>query len=84
MVKEYILTTKDNPWDYFTQFDEWWNFDVKEKGYNCCGKVAKLAKTSDDLPDLINVMITNDAIDSIIRNDFFGIYKKVSREDSKE
>lgn len=79
MPTEYILTTVDNPWNYFTQFDEWYKFDI-EHGYDCCGTVARVAKTSNDLPEKINIMITNDAINSIIRNDCLNIYKKVARE----
>ena len=34
MEKECMLTTIDNPFDPFEQFDEWLMFD-KQKGY-CC------------------------------------------------
>lgn len=75
---EYILTTKDNPFDYFTQFDEWFAYDCR-CGYNCCGIVAALAKTSPKLSNKVNTMITNQAIDEFLANDLLGIYKKVSR-----
>lgn len=75
---EYILTTRDNPFDYFTQFDEWYAYDCR-CGYNCCGIVASLAKTSPSLSDKVNVMITNKAIDEFLANDLLGIYKKVAK-----
>ena len=45
MVTEYMLTTIDNPYSPFTQFDEWLEFDTL-KGYNTCGYLARVAKTS--------------------------------------
>ena len=38
-----MLTTFDNPFDPFEQFTSWFLFDV-EKGYNTCGRLARIAK----------------------------------------
>lgn len=83
MVTEYILTTRDNPFDFFTQFDEWFAYDCR-CGYNCCGIVAQIANTSPDLSQEVNTMITNQAIDEFLLNDPFGIYKKVSRDQAPD
>ena len=45
-----MLTTFDNPYDPFTQFQQWFLFDA-EKGYNSCGIIAPIARTSDELSD---------------------------------
>lgn len=66
MSKESFLTTSDNPFDPFTQFDEWYTFDM-DKGYYTCGLVAKLAQTNDSLSDELNDEIIEDAYDEIIR-----------------
>ena len=50
MDTEYMLTTIDNPYDPFEDFDSWLMFD-KEKGYNCCEKVARIAQLSDDMSE---------------------------------
>lgn len=70
------LTTKDNPFDPFTQFNEWYNFDI-DKGYNSCGYLDRIANTSDQLSDEENACEIERAIDEIIKYDFMNNYKKV-------
>lgn len=74
-----MLTTIDNPFDPFEQFDSWFLFDV-EKGYNSCSYLGRIAKTSDQLTDEENDKEVERAIDEIIKYDFMNIYKKVKRE----
>lgn len=74
-----MLTTIDNPFDPFTQFDAWFLFDV-EKGYNTCAYLARIARTSEQLSDQENDEEIERAIDEIIKYDFLNIYKKVSKE----
>lgn len=70
------LTTFDNPYNPFTQFDSWFLFDV-EKGYNSCAYLARIAKTSEQLTDEENNEEIENAIDEIIKYDFMNVYKKV-------
>lgn len=79
MEKETRLTTIDNPYNPFTQFDEWFLFDV-EKGYNTCDYLGRIARTSDMLTDQENDEEIERAIDEIIKFDFRNIYKKVVGE----
>lgn len=74
-----MLTTFDNPFDPFEQFDSWFLFDV-EKGYNSCSYLGRIAKTSDQLSEEENDKEVERAIDEIIKYDFMNIYKKVKRE----
>lgn len=76
MDRQCMLTTIDNPYDYFTQFEQWFLFDV-EKGYNTCAYLARIARTSEELSDQENNEEIERAIDEIIKNDFMNIYKKV-------
>ena len=77
-----MLTTKDNPFSPFKDFDNWFRFDV-EKGQHSSAYLARIAKTSDALTDQENDEEIERAIDEIIQYDFLGIYKKVYEKDDK-
>lgn len=74
-----MLTTFDNPYDPFTQFTEWFMYDV-EKGYNSCGYLARIANVSDELTEQETDREIERAIDEIIKYDFMNIFKKVTKQ----
>ena len=74
--KAVMLTTVDNPYNPFTNFDEWKAFD-EAKGYNTCAYLARIAPTSDELSEVDEARVISDAIDEIIKFNVLGIYKKV-------
>lgn len=76
------LTTFDNPFDPFTQFNEWFIWDVT-KGYNSCGYLARIARTSSQLTDEENNREIERAIDEIISLDFANVYRKVRKGEMK-
>ena len=75
MSYECMLTTVDNPYDPFDQFDLWLQFD-KEKGYNSCERLARIILLSDDMTEEEDNAEQERAIDEIIEHDFLDIYKK--------
>lgn len=79
---EFALTTIDNPYNPFTQFDEWLSFDM-EKGYGSCNYLARIARTSDALSEAENDQIIENAIDEIVEMDPYGIYKKITNAKSE-
>lgn len=78
MIKEAMLTTVDNPFNYFEQFDSWLAFDL-EKGYQCCEKLARVAKITDDMSQKEIDSEINRAIDEIMKYDILDIYTKAVR-----
>ena len=74
-----MLTTFDNPFDPFEDFDNWFQFDI-EKGYNSCGKLARFAEINESMTEKEYLMETERAIDRVINVDFLNVYKKVSKE----
>ena len=75
------LTTFDNPFDPFEQFNSWFLFDV-EKGYDSCSYLGRVARTSDQLSEEENNLEIERAIDEIIKYDFMNVYRKVKRKAS--
>lgn len=71
------ITTFDNPFNPFTQFTEWLLFD-KEKGYNTCEYLARIAKVEDNLSQQEYNRAVEQAIDNMIKTDPFNIYKKIT------
>jgi len=78
-----FVTTLDNPFDYFTQFDEWFAFDT-QKGYNTCSYIARIAKTSSEMSEKDYEEAVNDAVDEILRLNITGNYKKVIEKKNKD
>ena len=66
--RDFMLTTKDNPFNPWTDYDDWYAFD-RDKGYHSPEYQARIAVTSDDLSDEENDQIINTAIEEIIRID---------------
>lgn len=76
---EHMLTTVDNPFDPFTQFDEWLSFDTN-LGYHTSSFLARIAATSPDLSEADQAVAIENAIDEIVEENVSGMWKKVSRE----
>lgn len=79
---KFALTTKDNPYDPFTQFGEWLMFD-NQMGYGSASYLARIAKTSESLSSYENDIEIERAIDEILKFDILGIYKKVENKNLK-
>jgi hypothetical protein len=71
-----MLTTVDNPYDPFTQFDEWYRFD-EQSGYNTTGYLARVTITSTELSDTDQSNAIEEAIDEIVQLNANGMYRKV-------
>lgn len=78
-----MLTTLDNPFNPFTQFDEWEAFD-REKGYDTMNYLARVAKVSDDLSEEDEALAIEQAIDDIVSMNILGIYVKVNPTNFKD
>ena len=74
-----MLTTFDNPYDPFDQYDDWLQFDL-EAGYSTNSYLARIAMLSESLSDKETSDEIERAIDEIIKYDFRNIYKKVKKD----
>ena len=68
-----MLTTYDNPYSPFDQFDLWQMYD-NEMGYQTCERLGKIIQLEDDMSDQEKEEAMDRAIDAIIMHDPIGIY----------
>ena len=72
-----MLTTIDNPYNPFKQFDEWRVYD-ESNGYYSSSLLARVAYHSDELSDADQELAIETAIDEIIKEDATLKFRKVS------
>ena len=77
-----MLSTIDNPFNPFTQWDEWRRYD-EDKHYHTCAYLARIAKTSDDLSDVDYNKEIENAIQEIVELNINGLYKKVYENENE-
>lgn len=68
-------TTIDNPFDYFTQFDDWYAFDT-DKGYNTCAYLARIVELPANASEQEIADAINKATDEIVRMNVNGMYTR--------
>lgn len=79
MTMHHMLTTYDNPYDPFTEFDEWYAYDVRS-GHNSASLLGRIAVVDDDLSDVDIQLAVEQGIDEIVQENFNGLYRKVSKD----
>lgn len=81
MSTEHMLSTDDNPFNPWTEFDQWYTWDT-QNGYNSLSLLDRMVKTSDELPQEAQEMDGESAIDEIIIDNFSGHHIKVPKPDN--
>lgn len=76
MTEQSMLTTVDNPFNPFTQFNEWLVWD-QQTGYNTLSYLGRIVRTSDELSQADQDLAIEQAMDEIVSENV-GLYKKVS------
>ena len=79
---DYMLTTYDNPYSPFDQFELWFKTDCL-LGHNTCQLLDQVANIDTIQSEEINENDINDAINYIITQ-YPMIYKKVSKNEKYE
>lgn len=73
-----MLSTKDNPYDPFVDYDFWFAFDTNN-GYNSCSLLDRVANTSDSMTDAEETHEINRAIDEIVALDPTEMFIRVEK-----
>lgn len=79
---EVMLTTSDNPYNPFTQWDDWLAFD-EQQGYYTPSYLARVAKVSNELSDIDYDRALLQAINDILFFNITGNYIKVTKGNFK-
>ncbi len=82
-MKTFALTTKDNPFNPFTEFGSWYRYDM-DKGYSTCCLLARIARYSTEMCEPEEVRETERAINEIIKYDPLDIYRKVEHDEPSD
>lgn len=61
------LSTTDNPWDYFDQWEDWYEFDTNQKKYGTCAYIGRIARTSEQLSEAENQAEIERAVDEVLK-----------------
>jgi hypothetical protein len=83
-----MITTIDNPYDPFTEWDKWYSFDT-DKGYNTCSYMSRLndefgaGDITLDEDEYEEDAFGFDVVDAIAKMNINGMYKVVTM-DSQE
>lgn len=76
-MQKHMLTTVDNPYNPFTENDEWTQWD-EAQGYYTNSFLARIVRLSDDLSETDQEAEMERAIDEIVTHNVLGLYKKVA------
>lgn len=80
---QHMVTTVDNPFDPFIDFDRWLAFD-EGHGYYTMNLLARVLVTSEELSEADQEMAIEQAVDEVVENNVLGIYRKVTDRSSSE
>jgi len=79
MATHTMLTTVDNPYSPFDEWDAWFQFDLAA-GYNTPGLLARIAKMSNEISEKDLDLAIMSAIDEIVRENVSGVHRKISKD----
>ena len=67
-MEDRLLTTYDNPFNPFTDFDRWWKEDLL-LGHDCCGTLGRESNVSDVASDEVNEKSIIEAMNRIVERE---------------
>jgi len=74
----HMLTTVDNPYNPFTENDEWTAWDMA-MGYHTNSYLARIVRLSNSLSEADQEAEIERAIEEVVQENVLGIYKKVPK-----
>ena len=82
MDDEVRLTTYDNPYSPFDEFDRWLQFDRYEKQYDTIELLARNIDLIDNAEDFDEDEVRTIVINDIVKRNPFGVHIKITKEEA--
>lgn len=82
MAEAHMLSTTDNPWNPWTQFNEWLAYDMQH-GHDTLPYLARITNSSDELSQADQDEAVELAIEEIIRIHDGELYVAVPQPESE-
>lgn len=79
---QHMLTTVDNPYNPFKDFDAWYQWDTAA-GYHTTSFLARIVRSSDALSDADQALAIEQAIQEIVKENVNGMYRMVEDPNSE-
>lgn len=83
MSESYMVTTADNPYNPFTQFDQWNALD-KLFGYHTLSYLCRIYTGSNELSEEDQTRLWNEAVDEVVQMNLTGNYVRVTESGFKD
>lgn len=81
---DYKLTTIDNPWSPFDEYEKWETFDENDKQYYTNEYLARITQMFEDDLELDEETAYELAIDEIVKHNVLGVYRKIDRNEAEK
>ena len=75
---QHMLTTVDNPYNPFTQWDDWYAFDVRHD-YNTLALLARVVVMSDELSESDQSYAIEQGMNEIVKENVSGMHRMVTQ-----
>lgn len=85
-MSECLLTTTDNPYNPFDNFDEWYNYDLllarQQERPDVCSYLDRISRVNSLMPSGMYDKAVESAIDEIVEFNITGKYMKITEEEA--
>lgn len=78
MADDFMISTSDNPYNPYTDWDSWLQWDTQQN-YNTLSLLDRLIVSSDELPVSIQEQAYDEAVNTIVTENWSGVHIKVAK-----
>jgi len=88
MAEEIMLTTVDNPYNPFDNFENWYAYDMllasQQSRPTVCSYLARIGHFSSQMTEELENRAYESAINEIVEFNVTGLYRKITESEAKQ